>query len=161
MRHSGFAGNEKGCGKRDDDVADRPFQGDSGETWRIEDYEGNNDYVKHPGSGRMPFAKIKLPMFQRPTPVNVLGDKSIKNILRKQEHRSTFNEAMLSSAGNRARENAGAAASVKRQKSTFVSLFGKSRKDSDLPTSSELDDGYYFGPSIHLNHEDGARQWQV
>ena len=162
-RHCGFAGDEKGCGKRDDDVADGPSQGESGETWRIEDYEGNNDYVKRPGYGRMPFAKIKLPTFlkpgaksQRPTPVNGPGDKSIKNIRLKQERCSTFNEAMLSSAGNRARENAGAAAGVNRRKSAFVALFGKSRKDSYIPTSSELDDDYYSGPSIHLNRENGV-----
>jgi hypothetical protein len=163
VRHSGFAGDEKGSGKRDDDVADGPSQGVSGETWRIEDYEVSNDHAKRPGPGHMPFAKIRLPTFlkpgaksQRSTPVDASGDKLIKNILLKQERRSTFNEAMLSSAGNRARENAGAAASDNSRKSTFAALFGKSRKDSDVPTSSELDDDYYSGPSIHLNREDGV-----
>jgi len=163
VRHCGFAGDEKGCGKRDDDVADGPSQGESGEIWRIEDYEGNNDYVKRPGPGRMPFAKIKLPTFmmpgaksQRPTPVDAPGDKSIKNILLKQERRSTTNEAMLTSAKNRAREIAGASSDSNRRKSAFVALFGKSRKDSDVSTSSDLDDDYYSGPSIHLNREDGV-----
>ncbi len=93
---------------------------------------------------------------QRPTPVDAPGDKSIKNILLKQERRSTTNEAMLTSAKNRAREIAGASSDSNRRKSAFVALFGKSRKDSDVSTSSDLDDDYYSGPSIHLNRDDGV-----
>ena len=160
VRHSGFAGDEKGYGKRDDDVADGPSQGVSDEIWRIEDYEGSNDHAKRPGPIHTPFAKIRLLTFlmpgaksQRPTPVDAPGDKSIKNILLKQERRSTSNEAMLTSAKNRARENAGASSDSNRRKSAFAPLFRKSRKDSDVSTSS---DEYYSGPSIHLNREDGV-----
>jgi hypothetical protein len=164
VRHSGFAGEEKGCGKRDDDVADGPFQGDSGETWRIEDYEGNNDYVKRPGPGRMSFANVRLTFGpaakpRRPT-VSAPGDDSIKNILLKG-CRPTANKPMLSSAGNRAREYTGASVGAfdasTGQKPAIRSLFGISGKASRGPSSSsEHEDKYYSRPSIHLNREDGV-----
>ena len=179
MRHRGFAvssadlnvdsmaivggGDEMGSGKRDDDVSDQPSQGERGETWRIEDYEGFNDYAKRPGPGLMSFANVRLTFgpaakTRRPTITGVPGDDSfIKNILLKQGRRSTANEAMLSSATNRARESAGAASDSKRQKSAFAPLFGILRKGSQGSlSSSEHEDKYYSHQSIHLNREDGV-----
>ena len=163
-RHCGFAGDEKGCGKRDDDVADGPSQGESGETWRIEDYEGNNDYVKRPGPGRMSFANVRLAFGpaakpRRPT-VSAPGDDSIKIILLKG-CRPTANKPMLSSAGNRAREYTGASAGAfdasTGQKPAIRSLFGIPGMASRGPSSSsEHEDNYYSRPSIHLNREDGV-----
>ena len=178
MRHRGFAvlpadfnvdssvidggGDKKGSGKRDDYVSDVPSQGEIGETWRIEDYEGSNDYTKRPGPGRMSFANVRLTFgsaakTRRPTITGVPGDDFIKNILPKQGRRSTANEAMLSSATNRVRESAGAASDSKRRKSAFAPLFGISRKGSQGSlSSSEHEDKYYSRPSIHLNREDGV-----
>ena len=164
-RHCGFAGDEKGCGKRDDDVADGPSQGESGETGRIEDYEGNNDYVKRPGPGRMSFANVRLAFGpaakpRRPT-VSAPGDDSIKIILLKG-CRPTANKPMLSSAGNRAREYTGASAGAFDDASTghnpaIRSLFGISGMASQGPSSlSEHEDNYYSRPLIHLNREDGV-----
>ena len=155
-------GEKKGSSERDDDVADGLVQGETGETWRIEDYEGSNDYAKRSGPGHMPFAKIRLAFrmpgakSQRPAPAGAPGDKFIKNVLLKQGRRSTTNEAMLLPAINRLRESAGVASDSNRRKSAFAPLFGKSRKDPDVSTSFELDDDYYSGPSIHLNREDGV-----
>jgi hypothetical protein len=178
VRHRGFAvlsadlnvnstaidggGGEKGSGKRDDDVSDGLSQGESGETWRIEDYEGSNDYAKLSGPGRMLFANVRLTFgpaakSRRPTITGVPGDDFIKNILLKQGRRSTANEAMLSSATNRARERACAASDSKRRKSAFAPHFGISRKGSRGSLSpSEHEDKYYSRPSIHLNREYGV-----
>ena len=181
VRHRGFAassadlnvdskaidggGDEKGSGKRDDDVADGLSQGESGETWRIEDYEGSNDYAKRPGPGRMSFANVRLTFGpaakpRRPTITGALGNDSIKNILLKG-CRTTANKPMLASAGNRAREYTCAAAdafdATTGQKPAIRSLFGISGKGSrGSPSSSEHEDKYYSHPSIHLNREDGV-----
>ena len=178
MRHRGFAvlpadfnvdssvidggGDKKGSGKRDDYVSDVPSQGEIGETWRIEDYEGSNDYTKRPGPGRMLFANVRLTFgsaakTRRPTITGVPGDDFIKNILPKQGRRSLANEAMLSSTTNRVRESAGAASNSKRRTSAFAPLFGISRKGSQgLLSLSKHEDKYYSRPSIHLNRKDGV-----
>jgi len=156
-RHCGFEGNEKGCGKRDDDVADGPSQGESGETWRID--------IKRSGPGRMSFANVRLAFGPaakpwRPT-VSAPGDDSIKTILLKG-CRPMANKPMLSSAGNRAREYTGASAGAFDDASTghnpaIRSLFGISGMASRGPSSlSEHEDNYYSRPLIHLNREDGV-----
>ncbi|KAL3774609.1 hypothetical protein ACHAW5_009803 [Stephanodiscus triporus] len=148
-------GGEKDPRKRNDDVADGPSQAESGEIWRIEDYEGSNDHIKGSGPGYKSFAKMlsfRMPAVksQRPTVADAPGDDTIKHILLKQR-RLTVNE--LSSASSRARENAGA---DDRRKSAFAPFFGKSRKGCDVSTSSETVDTYSPSPSIHLNREDGV-----
>jgi hypothetical protein len=153
-------GNEKESDERDGDVSNGPARGESGETWRIEDYEGSNDYVKRPGSRHIAFAKTRLAFLkpgaksQRPNLADAPRDEFIKKILLKQGRRSTANEAALSSATDRARDFASDASDSNRQKSAFATLFGKFRKDSPVTMSHELDDGYYSGRSIRLNRED-------
>ncbi len=158
-------GNKKGSGKRDDDVADGPYQGESGKTWRIEDYESSNNYIKCPGPGRMSFANVMLtfgPAVKplRPTITSVSNDDDIKNILLQGCH-PTANKPMLLSVGNRPREIASVAAGAfdarSCQQSAIKSLFGTSRKCSNASSSSSKDeDKYYSRRSIHLNRKDGV-----
>jgi len=75
-----------------------PSQGESGETWCIEDYyEGSHHYAKRPDPGDVPFAKIRLPFRPAakprwPTISDVPGDDSIKNILLKQGRRPSADQ---------------------------------------------------------------------
>jgi hypothetical protein len=113
----------------------------SGETWRIEDYEGTNDDAKRRISFPKILSALRFPTAksQRPIFVAAPRDDSIKDLLKGR--RSTGNAVMLSSSTNKVREiaNDGGDNSASR-KSTSAPLFGKFRWGSDVSTSHELNE---------------------